>query len=263
MVDSDRHWIRFGEFDPYLKTVQTLDPYKLDSGLPTTSDFYFVSGERYLDDLFLQIDRRVAPGFKPRHGVDFGCSVGRIAVPLSRRCQMMTGVDIAPGSLLEAEKNAAQFGVGNARWVLSDDALSRVADPFDFFHSYNVLQHLAVERGLKIVRRAVELIMPGGVLAVHVPYADLASPARRTINWAQTYIPGVRHVANVARGRAPNYPHMLMNPYDLGAVYSILAARGCEEVHCKLVDQRRYPGAIVMARVPASGSPARSGSTTG
>jgi hypothetical protein len=32
MVESDKHWIRLGRMDPYLKTVQTLDPYKRDGG---------------------------------------------------------------------------------------------------------------------------------------------------------------------------------------------------------------------------------------
>ena len=54
MGDSDKHWIRFGQFDPYLRTVKTLDPYKLDLVLPGGSEFYFESGERYVADLFLR-----------------------------------------------------------------------------------------------------------------------------------------------------------------------------------------------------------------
>jgi SAM-dependent methyltransferase len=249
MVDSDKHWIRFGQFDPYLRTVKTLDPYKLDPNLPRGIEYYFESGERYIADLFREIDRYVSPGFKPKRAVDFGCSVGRIAVPLAARCETMIGVDIAPEALAEAEKNAAHFRVTNAQWLLSDDQLSRVSEPIDLFHSYNVLQHLPVARGLAIIHRALELLRPGGVIAVHVPYADLASGTRRAINWAQAHVPGVGQVANLVRGRAFDYPLMLMNPYDIGSILSLLRARGCEQAHCRFIDQQRYPGVIVMAKV--------------
>jgi trans-aconitate methyltransferase len=177
--------------------------------------------------------------------------VGRIAVPLASRCDAMIGVDISPDALAEAERNAAHFHVTNAQWVLSDDDLSRVGAPIDLFHSYNVLQHLPVSRGLSIVRRALTVLSPGGVIAVHVPYADLASGTRRAINWAQAHVPGVGQLANVARGRPRDYPHMLMNPYDIGLILSMLRDRGCERAHCKFVDQQRYPGVIVIAQVPS------------
>jgi 2-polyprenyl-3-methyl-5-hydroxy-6-metoxy-1,4-benzoquinol methylase len=248
MIDSDKQWIRFGEFDPYLKTVQTLDPYKLDPTLPPAAESYFVSGERYLDEVFGDIDRSVAPGFRPTHAVDFGCSVGRIAIALARRCELMTGIDIAPQSLIEAERNTQKFQIRNARWILSDDTLSRLDGPVDLFHSYNVLQHIAVDRGMRIIERALELLTPQGVIAVHVPYADRGSAVRRAINWAQATIGGVHQLANVVRRRPMSYPHMLMNPYDLAEIFGLLARYGCDQVHCRLVDQRRYPGAIVMAR---------------
>src|SRR5262249_47588159 len=143
-----------------------------------------------------------------------------------------------------------QLQVGNARWVLSDDDLSRVTAPVDLFHSYNVLQHLPVARGLKIVARALDLLAPEGVIAVHVPYADRASAVRRAINWAQAHVAGAHRLANLVRRRPLDYPHMLMNPYDLAAIFALLAQRGCQPVHCRLIDQKRYPGAIVMARKP-------------
>jgi 2-polyprenyl-3-methyl-5-hydroxy-6-metoxy-1,4-benzoquinol methylase len=251
VVAISPHWIRFGQFDPYLKTVKTLDPYKLDPTLPQSPEPTFESGERYLADLFGDIGRCVTPSFRRQRAVDFGCSVGRIAIPLAGRCEEMIGVDISPDALAEAARNAARFGVTNARWVLSDDALSRIAGPIDLFHSYNVLQHLPVTRGLEIIRRAAALLRPGGIIAVHVPYADRASGPRRAINWAQARIPGVGQLANVVRGRPRDYPQMLMNVYDLAAILSILRDRGCQRVHCKLVDQQRYPGAIVIAQASA------------
>jgi 2-polyprenyl-3-methyl-5-hydroxy-6-metoxy-1,4-benzoquinol methylase len=250
MTDSDREWARLGRVDPYLRTVRTLDPYKLDPSLAGDSNGYFASGEHYVADLFATIARHVGPGFKPRTAVDFGCSVGRVALPLAVRCESVIGLDVSRDALAEAERNAARLGVSNVRWLPSDDELSQVTGPVDLFHSYNVLQHLPVRRGLRIVRRALALLAPGGVIAVHVPYADRASPLRRAVNWAQAYVPGVHHLANIARGRPHDYPHMLMNAYDLNALLSILREHGGGDAYCKLVDQGRYPGTIVIASMP-------------
>jgi trans-aconitate methyltransferase len=194
----------------------------------------------------------VRPGFRPKVAVDFGCSVGRVAIPLAKRSGSVIGLDVAADSLAEAQRNATRFGVSNARWLLSDDGLTRVTEPIDLFHSYNVLQHLPTERGLTIVRRALELLSDGGVLAVHVPYADRASPLRRAINWGQANVPGVNALANVARRRPIDYPQMLMNAYDLPELLSLIGANGCEVVHLRLIDQGRYPGALVIAQVQRS-----------
>jgi SAM-dependent methyltransferase len=250
LFDSDKQWIRLGRFDPYLQTVRTLDPYKLDSRLANTEDRYFASGESYVADLFAAIERYVRPGFRPKGAVDFGCSVGRIAIPLARRCEWMIGLDVSADALAEAGRNADRFAVSNSRWLASDDRLSRITEGVDLFHSYNVLQHMPVERGVAVVRRALELLAPGGVLAVHVPYADRAGPLRRLANWGQAHVPAVHALANVVRRRPWNYPHMLMNPYDLATLISLARERGCEGVYCKHVDQGRYPGVILFACAP-------------
>jgi len=254
MVDTDRHWARFGDFDPYLKTVKTLDPYK--RGASTTWDLeqYLETGERYVTDLFETIDRSVSPQFKPRIAVDFGCSVGRVALALARRCDVVIGVDVAPGALREGAENAQRLGLSNLSWRASDDDLSAIPEQFDFFHSYNVLQHLTVERGLRIVSRALNRLAPSGVIAVHVPYADQASSLRRLVNWAQEHVPAVNRVTNLLRRRAHDYPQMLMKPYPLAALFALLAAKRCTGVHCKFIDQGRYPGVILLAQLPESRS---------
>jgi trans-aconitate methyltransferase len=250
LVNSDKHWIRLGQIDPYLKTVRTLDPYKRPENLPSEGEIYFASGDRYLSDIFEAIERHLATGFKPRIAVDFGCSVGRIAIPLARRCETVIGLDVSTDALAEAGRNATRQGVTNARWLVSDDALSEIREPIDLFHSYNVLQHLPVSRGMAIVTRALTRLAPGGVIAVHVPYVDRASALRHAVNWAQAHVPGIHALANLARRRPVDYPHMLMNAYDLTAIVSLLAEHRFDSIHFKLVDQGRYPGAIVMARAP-------------
>jgi tRNA/tmRNA/rRNA uracil-C5-methylase (TrmA/RlmC/RlmD family) len=108
MVNSDKHWAELGRQDPYLGTVKTLDPYKLDPTLTRDMDGYFESGNRYLTDLWAAIRQYVAPDFNPRLAMDFGCSVGRVAIPLATGCQSVLGLDVSRDALAEAEKNAAR-----------------------------------------------------------------------------------------------------------------------------------------------------------
>jgi hypothetical protein len=87
MVDSDKHWARLGRMDPYLSTVKTLDPYKLDPTLGRDTAAYFESGERYLSDLFEAIKVHIAPGLEPTLGCGFrlfcGASGNSAGTPLS------------------------------------------------------------------------------------------------------------------------------------------------------------------------------------
>jgi trans-aconitate methyltransferase len=199
------------------------------------------------------IARHVDPRFRPREAVDFGCSVGRVAIPLAKACESLVGLDVSREALAEAQRNGSRFGVSNVRWLQSDDELTRIDAPVDLFHSYNVLQHLPIHRGLRIFRRALALLAPSGVIAIHIPYADRAPRPRRAINWLQAHVPGVNLLANVARSRPYDYPQMLMNTYDLTTLLSILRDYGCDDAHCRFIDQGRYPGAILVAQRRADG----------
>ena len=87
MVNSDKHWARLGRIDPYLSTVKTFDPYKLDPTLGRDIGAYFESGERYLSDLFETIRLHVAPDFRTTAGCGFrllgGASSNSVGAPLS------------------------------------------------------------------------------------------------------------------------------------------------------------------------------------
>ena len=72
------------------------------------------------------IRRWVAPRFAPRSALDFGCGVGRLLVPLARRCPSVVGVDVADSMLAQARARCDAVGVTNVRLLKSDDRLSRV-----------------------------------------------------------------------------------------------------------------------------------------
>src|SRR5690606_15625018 len=95
----------------------------------------------------------------------------------------------------------------------SDDELSQLRGSFDLIHSFLVFQHIPVRRGEAIVERLLERLETGGVAAFHFSSGDDRTFARRLVNRAQSWVPGVHQIVNAVKGRPLGYPHMEMNRY--------------------------------------------------
>jgi 2-polyprenyl-3-methyl-5-hydroxy-6-metoxy-1,4-benzoquinol methylase len=130
-------------------------------------DDFFQSGEAFITGVLEQVERLFGP-IAPGRAMDFGCGVGRLALPLARRFRSATGVDISASMLAEAARNAARAGLGNLDWVLSDERLTRVEGPFDFINSYIVLQHIPPHAGMRLIARLLDLVAPGGARAAQL-----------------------------------------------------------------------------------------------
>ena len=148
--NSDKDWERFGKTDPYF-AVLTAPEFHGRLSEPERAKF-FASGETHIDTILSIIRERLDPSFAPARSLDFGCGVGRLVLPLARRSRDVTGVDVSPSMLAEARRNCDSAGAKNVTLVQGDDDLSAAGGPFDFVHTYIVLQHIPSERGEKLVR---------------------------------------------------------------------------------------------------------------
>lgn len=244
---SDRAWQEWGEQDPYFAvlTDQALQRSRLT---PEALAAFFHSGEVHINQVLDTIRRHVDPGFRPRRALDFGSGVGRLLLPLAAVADSVVGVDVSPAMLTEAKKQAEMRGLTNVTLVQSDDSLSQVGGPFDLVHSFLVLQHIPVARGERFIRRMVELLAPGGVAAIHVPYLRAASPLRRAATWMRRTVPGVHGLLNRLRGVPWRRPLMEMNLYDLGRVYRIFEGSGIAQVHSRFARDGEYHGVMFYAQ---------------
>src|SRR5687768_3754620 len=196
--DSDRDWESLGTTDPYWAVV-TDDRYRFHNLTAENIAQFFATGERDVANVFAAIGKHITPDFAPARTLDFGCGVGRLAIPLAARCGEVVGADVSEAMLAEARFNAERRNASNVFFVRSDDALSQVAGKFDFVHSYIVLQHVPVSRGERITRRLIELLAPGGVGALHYTY-DTRLPARsRVAHWVRTSVPFADAALNLMR----------------------------------------------------------------
>ena len=248
--NSDKDWERFGKTDPYFAVLTAPEFHGRLSD--TERAKFFASGKTHIDTILAIIRDRLDPSFAPVRALDFGCGVGRLLLPLAELCRDVTGVDVSPSMLAEARRNCDAAGADNVQLVQGDDGLSAVAGPFDFVHTYIVLQHIPAERGEKLVSKLAAKLAPGGVGMFHVPYTDGRERlTSRLVYWLRMNVPGGKWALNLARGRSLRAPVIQMNEYSVTRLLEILWREGCREAHVRFSDHDGARGVLIFARKAA------------
>jgi len=249
--NTDRSWEMLGRTDPYygVLTDEKFRSAKLDASARRE---FFASGSVHMIALLQRIETMLGPVARGR-ALDFGCGVGRLAIPLGRDAGFASviGVDISESMLEEARRNAQEAGLGHIDFVLSDDELSRLDGAFDFVHSFIVLQHIPVARGEGIVRQLVKRLAPGGVAALHLPFARRSGPLRNLASYLRTRVRPLHMLGNLVQGRPWNEAPMQMNRYDLNKLFVILHECGLARVTAEFMDDGGNTGAYLLLRKPA------------
>ena len=269
--NTDHDWEKLAHDDPYW-SVLTQDRFRTKVLDEEGRREFFLSGEKYIDWVFSMIHQHVDAQFHPVKGLDFGCGVGRLLLPIARHCQAAVGIDVSETMLGEAEKNRQAAKAENISLVKGDDDCSGLAPGFDFINSFIVFQHVPCSRGIRIFRRLVELLNEGGVGAVHCTYSRSSFPIDME---AANYIPaasggfrgGRHHLAGIkhamqnrlARSFRPKVvssenrpepgqssaPTMQMNSYLLNLLFQILQQAGVREMHVAFSDHGGALGAVL------------------
>jgi SAM-dependent methyltransferase len=254
---TDEAWEYYGKKDPYFG-VLTAATYKTGQLTDETKNEFFATGERYIDSILQTVREHFDSRFRPSRVLDFGCGVGRLAIPLAKQAGSVVAVDVSQSMLLTAEQNAREQGLSNIVFVKGDDALSRVSGTFDFVHSFIVFQHIPPPRGYAIFARQINLLQDDGVGALHFTYgyAEPVSVRRTLLTLAQNRIPFVNMARNFLRGRPVTEPPMQMNEYDVNRLLQILHKHGCHDVHLRFTETsvhgRGFYGVILVFRKRAS-----------
>jgi SAM-dependent methyltransferase len=135
---SSEKWEEFAQEDPYTYILTTL------KGADRRE--FWQSGVRTIQEEFLPLLQLYK--VRPLLGLELGCGVGRLVVPLTRRFQEVLGVDTAPGMVQRAVSFARDNSINNASFLLisgPEDFLRRAAKyagSCDFIYSLLVFQHI-------------------------------------------------------------------------------------------------------------------------
>ena len=165
-------WERFAREDAEFYICTELDP-RL-KGAARSAAFYS-SGD---EEVGLILDRTAAWRSGAGVAIDFGCGVGRLAIPMSRHYGEVRAVDVAPTMLERLAENARRHGRRNMAWrspklrywrrnirtFLSGDAGWWQDAEADFAYSLLVFQHIEDAGEIETaVRRLGHALAPGGV----------------------------------------------------------------------------------------------------
>jgi len=238
---TDKQWERLGKEAPYFG-VLTDDEFKRENLDEHAKSGFFRSGEEHIDFIIRVIKQHLDANFCPKRSLDFGCGTGRLVIPIAKRFGHVVGVDISKSMLQEARRNCQPY---NVEFIESDDELSKVNGKFDFVHSYIVLQHIPVRRGVKFFEQMIELLADGGVAALHFTYFRDMSFIRKSLCWIQKKIPLMGNLANLVKGKAFSNPHMQMNDYNMNRIFELLQKRGCGQVYIHFTNHYGHLGLIV------------------
>lgn len=216
-------WERLAKDDPWRAVLTTVDGRALASDGEARETFYR-SGEEHVERIFSAIHAHFGE-MNFEIAVDFGCGVGRLAVPLALRCSSVIATDIAPRMLAITADRLQAKHVTNVTLQTSQEFV-REGTPIDLFHSFLVLQHIWPNDGMRILRRVLPRVRIGGMAVIHVPYWIGGNLPRFPFRWARTHIPFFNAIANVVRGIPARTPFMQMNAYDLTAITVLLGEIG-------------------------------------
>jgi SAM-dependent methyltransferase len=224
-MGTDRDWEAWGRDDPYYGVLSSED-FRIDTLTAERKQAFFRSGEQHVDALLDTIRTTFSADFRPRRSLDFGCGVGRLLIPLARRSDHATGIDVSPSMLAEAAHNCAEQQVHNVDLVGSDDSLSQARGEYDLVHSHIVFAHIDPRRGNALVQALAGKVGPGGFIAVQVLYSCNAPRWRRALVKLRYRLPPLNALRNVMRGRPSGEPAMQLHVYDLRALLRMLRQRG-------------------------------------
>ncbi len=233
MKKTDHDWERWGATAPYygVLSINRFRPENLDAD---AKEAFFASGERHISAVFSRIESMAGKPFRPRTALDFGCGVGRLSIPMARRCDSVIAADVAPAMLAETMRNCELHGIENLEAEVSDDRLSRIPANIDLVHSFIVLQHIPPSRGEQIVAELANRVSNDGFLALQFYVRCNSHWLVRTLVRARYLLPPANWIRNLFKSRPLREQAMELHVYNLPKVLRTLRQAGFPEVEMHL-----------------------------
>jgi len=250
---ADAGWERFAAREPYFSVVT--DPRFLRANLtPEHERAFFASGESLVAWMLAVIDAGLAPQFAPMTTLEFGCGIGRLALPLARRPGTVVAVDRSPAMLDAARAEAERRGLGHIVFQRPGD-LFAVPRTFDLVVCYHVLQRLPRVEGLALLRNLIAAIGEDGVGVFQWCCRTRSPLAVRGSRWMRERVPGANAAANRLRGKPADEPFIPTHVYATDELLAEFEAAGLNPVHVTLERHEDVDYAIAFAQRPSSSGP--------
>lgn len=220
-------WEDFGATDAYY-SVSTFEKFRAGNLDDAAKADFFASGEDHLDLIWSVFEKHLGSMDRPRNAIDIGCGVGRVLLPLARRCEHATGVDISAAMLAEAGRNARSREIDNIRLIETDEFMAETDARYDLVHTFIVMQHIEPSIGYRMIERMLSSLDDGGLAMIHTVFRDMSPTLRRLRFRLYRAVPAVHQFLNAIRGRKERF--MPMYEYDRRRVERLFIERGCRVI---------------------------------
>ncbi|MGX7952492.1 class I SAM-dependent methyltransferase [Tsuneonella sp. HG249] len=227
-------WKAFGEENPYFGVLSRPE-YSGRTLAEPLRDEFFASGDVHVRQL-IEVLKNLFGDIAIGNALDFGCGVGRITQAMGREFDSVVGLDIAPGMLAEARRNALANCQENLTYANSLDQNFLQPESYDLVHSYIVLQHIPVACGEPIIEQLIKSVRAGGIGALHMTILPATGRFKSSLRNFVKRNRVLRTFGNLAMGRSWNSLAMEMNHYRVERIIEMLARHGIERFHSIRVD---------------------------
>lgn len=243
---SNPQFEAFAAREPYFFVLT--DPRFLRATLTAEDEReFFASGEHLVSWMFDVIHAGLSPQFAPVSTLEYGCGLGRLALPLARRPGSVTAVDQSAVMLDLARHEAGRRDLGHIVFMTPSELFS-TPRKFDLVVCYHVLQRLAPTEGLALLRRLIGLISPDGIGVFQWPFSSRASGMVVGSRWVRERVPGANALANALRGRPAGDPFVPTHSYNLNRMLRPLDSAGFRSTHVVFEHAQDPAYAIVLAQ---------------
>lgn len=129
---------------------------------------FYSTGDAVIQDLESRLEN-LGKSLIGDAAIDFGCGVGRLTFPLSKRFRTCYGIDISR-SMVDFATTQRERGP-NCRFI--ENATTRLESfedaSIDLVYSAIVFQHIAPRYTLEYIREFGRVLKPGGIFAFQLP----------------------------------------------------------------------------------------------
>jgi SAM-dependent methyltransferase len=233
---TDLDWIQIGEDEPY-HGVLSQERFLRRNLTPEILEEFWRGGEEEIAYLKGVLEHHFGK-FSSVRALDFGCGVGRLTRAMAGVAQAVVGLDIAPGMLAEARREAP------ANITFLNDLGEQ---NFDWINSIIVFQHIPPSRGYILFEDLIRRLVIGGVLSVQFTiYRDKAFLPATTSFIEEATWDG--EVVRALHQRPPAAGTMLMYDYDLNRLIATAVRHGLVQFFLEHTNHGGCHGVRLFAR---------------
>lgn len=231
MKSTDQAWEKWGKLDPYYAVLTEEKFHNENLSLKHKKEF-FASGENEVDYI-LNIMTKIDKNYSINTAVDFGCGVGRLAIPLARKFKHTIGLDVSESMIKEARVNIPLELRKKLSFKKTNDNLKNLPKNYNLVVSEHVFQHIPLARGYAMTNKLLKNLDSGGFAALHFTIHDSESTFIKLLFKLRSQIFFINWLANLYKKRPITTPNMQMNVFKIDHLLKIYRDNGIPEVFCK------------------------------